>query len=60
MHRFFIPADWICQDEVLVKGGQARQIFQVLRLKPKDHILVLDNNGWEYEVEIDRVGGELV
>jgi 16S rRNA (uracil1498-N3)-methyltransferase len=60
MHRFFIPEDWIYQDEILVKGGQARQIFQVLRLKPKDHILVLDNSGWEYEVEIDKVSGELV
>jgi len=50
MHRFFNPREWICQDNVLVKGEQAHQIFHVLRLKPKGHIIVLDNSGWEYEV----------
>ena len=36
-----------------------------LRLKTEDHILVLDNNGWEYEVELkrmstERVGGKII
>lgn len=60
MHRFFIPEEWIAQDEVLVKGEPAHQIVNVLRLKPKEHIVVLDNSGWEYEVEIEEVSNELV
>lgn len=32
----------------------------MLRLKPKDHIIVLNNTGWEYEVEIEKASGELV
>ena len=60
MHRFFIPRDWICQDRVSLMDEQARQIFHVLRLKPKAHIIVLDNSGWEYEVEIEKVTGKVV
>lgn len=60
MHRFFIPEEWIAQDEVLVKGEPAYQIVNVLRLEPKEHIAVLDNSGWEYEVEIEEVSSELV
>ena len=29
-------------------------------LRPGDHIVVLDNSGWEREVEISRVGQEHV
>lgn len=60
MNRFFIPRDWITADEVSISGSQARQIFSVLRLKTKDHIIVLDNSGWEYEVEIERVTSQRV
>ncbi len=60
MHRFFIPKEWIAQDRVLVKGEPAHQILPVLRLKSKDRITVLDNSGWEYEVEIEKVAAELV
>ncbi|MCJ7744100.1 MAG: RsmE family RNA methyltransferase, partial [Dehalococcoidales bacterium] len=55
MHRFFIPAEWIKQDRVSLTDEPAHQIIHVLRLKPKDHIILLDNNGWEYEAEIDQM-----
>lgn len=60
MHRFFIPKEWLDGNSVLVKGEPAHQIYYVLRLKPKEHIVVMDNSGWEYEVEIEQVGKELI
>ena len=58
MHRFFIPKDWIQQDSVTITGGPLHQIGYVLRLKPLDRIIVLDNSGWEFEVEIERITKE--
>ena len=60
MHRFFIPKGWIQQDSVTITGELLRQIGYVLRLKPLDRIIVLDNSGWEYEVEIERITKEQV
>jgi 16S rRNA (uracil1498-N3)-methyltransferase len=58
MHRFFIPKKSFIQDEVIICGEPLHQIGYVLRLKPGDRIIVLDNNGWEYEVEIERITKE--
>jgi 16S rRNA (uracil1498-N3)-methyltransferase len=60
MHRFFIPKDWFEQDNVTITGEPLHQIGYVLRLKPTDRIIVLDNSGWEFEVEIERVTKEQV
>jgi 16S rRNA (uracil1498-N3)-methyltransferase len=55
MHRFFVPAEWVRPDRVSLTDKPAHQISHVLRLKPKGHIILLDNSGWEYEVEIDQM-----
>lgn len=60
MHRFSIPSEWIRQDRVSLTDEPAHQIIHVLRLKPKDHIILLDNSGWEYEVEIDQMSPGLI
>jgi len=65
MHRFFIPPDWIQDNIVTVTGPQARQISRVLRMRPGDELLVLDNSGWEVQtrllsVERDTVRGEVL
>ena len=60
MHRFFIPKDWIEQDSVTITGEPLHQIGYVLRLKPTDHIMVLDNSGWEFEVEIEWITKEQI
>jgi 16S rRNA (uracil1498-N3)-methyltransferase len=60
MHRFFVPPDWLEEDKVTIVGSLVHQIRNVLRLRPGDHIVVLDNSGWEQEVEIARVGREHV
>lgn len=60
LHRFFVPPDWLEEDRVTIVGSLVHQIRNVLRLGPGDHIVVLDNSGWEREVEITRVGKEHV
>jgi len=55
MHRFFIPADWIVESTVVITGKPVHQIRNVLRLGAREHISVLDNSGWQYEVELQKV-----
>lgn len=64
MHRFFIPPEWLVEDGVTIRGGQAHQIAHVLRLKPGDRFVVLDSTGFEYEAVLlditrDRVRGRV-
>jgi 16S rRNA (uracil1498-N3)-methyltransferase len=60
MHRFFLPADWIAEDTVVITGKLVHQLRNVLRLGTGDHITVLDNSGWEYEVELQKVDSSKV
>jgi 16S rRNA (uracil1498-N3)-methyltransferase len=60
MHRFFIPPESFARDTVTITDGAARQITRVLRLKPGEHIVVLDNTGWEYETIIDSISRDEV
>ncbi len=59
-HRFFIDKKQIRNDAIFISGSQARQIHQVLRLRPGDKISVLDNEGWEIEVELQATRPNLV
>lgn len=54
-HRFFVPPEWIQEKCVTLSGEIAHQIGSVLRLRPGERIIVLDNTGWECEVELQRV-----
>jgi 16S rRNA (uracil1498-N3)-methyltransferase len=65
MHRFFIPPEWIRHNEVTVTGPQARQMARVLRLRPGDRVVVLDDSGWEIHTRLilvnqDEVRGEVL
>lgn len=65
MHRFFVPPDWIEGDRVSLEGSLVHQLSRVLRLKPEDRIIVLDDSGWEQEVSLvhfgpDRIVGHVV
>ena len=53
--RFFVQPGAIAQGEVVVAGPQAHQIIAVLRMKVGDRCFVLDNTGWQYEVEVAEV-----
>ncbi len=60
MHRFFIQPECIQGQTVTLNGAVVHQIRHVLRLRPGDHILVLDNSGWEWEVELTEVSKDCV
>ena len=59
-HRFFIPTEWLTGNAVAIAGPQAHQIARVLRMRPRDHLVVLDDSGWEFEVQLLTVQPELV
>jgi 16S rRNA (uracil1498-N3)-methyltransferase len=52
MHRFFIPAEILKASPVVFPAETARQIAAVLRLRAGQHVILLDNLGWEYEVNL--------
>lgn len=60
MHRFFVPPDWLREESVRLTGSVARQLSQVLRMQPGDHIVLLDNSGLAHEVELHAVESDLV
>ena len=55
MHRFFIPPEWIGQSGVVITGEQAHQIKNVLRLKNGDRVIMLNNSGAEYELDLINI-----
>jgi len=55
MHRFFVSGESLQEEQVVLRGKQAHQIRDVLRLKAGEHIIVLDNQGAEFEVALTAV-----
>ncbi len=55
-NRFFVPASSFEGELVRLSREQAHQIRQVLRLEPGDTVVVLDDQGAEYEVMLTAVG----
>ena len=55
-HRFFLPPEAFRGDglpaSVVLDGPIAHQLRAVLRLRPGARVVVLDDSGWEYEVEL--------
>ena len=47
MHHFFVSD--IRQGQAVFSDEQAHQIGRVLRLRPGERVMVLDNAGWQYE-----------
>lgn len=60
MQRFFVPAEWFQQDPVVLSGGVARQMARVLRMRPGDECLLLDDTGWAYRLVLEGLGPERV
>ncbi|MHC4062263.1 MAG: 16S rRNA (uracil(1498)-N(3))-methyltransferase [Planctomycetota bacterium] len=56
LHRFFVTAQSLHNKEVVLDNRHAHQIKDVLRLKPGQHIIVLDNQGWQYKLHLTNVG----
>ena len=56
MHRFFVPPEALAATpEVTLGGALAHQITRVLRLRPGDQIVLLDDSGGEALVRLTRV-----
>lgn len=65
MHRLFVLPECIHGNRVVITDQQARQLRHVLRFRPGDQIIVLDNTGMEYHVNVvditsEQVVGEVV
>lgn len=60
MHRFFVPPEWIEKPKVTLVDQVAHQIRSVLRMRPGDQIIVLDNFGQEYSVSLTHVTQNVV
>jgi 16S rRNA (uracil1498-N3)-methyltransferase len=60
MHRFFVPATWLEQEEVAITGPLVHRLRNVLRLGPGAHVILLDNSGWEHEMEITNVSTQSI
>lgn len=59
-HRFFLLPHLLASDEIVLPEDTARQVHTVLRLRPGEHILVLDGLGAEVELELTSVSRTLV
>jgi 16S rRNA (uracil1498-N3)-methyltransferase len=55
MNRFFVSKDNFRGDKVLLGKDHAHQIRSVLRMSAGDHIIILDNQGCEYDVVLTSV-----
>ena len=60
MHRFFVSPHCIDGDAVALSGPVARQLARVLRSRPGDQIVVLDDSGWEHLVTLQAVDPDVV
>ncbi len=60
MHRFFVSPEAIGDNRVVVRGTIVHQIRDVLRMQPGDEIVLLDNTGAAYRVELVMVERDVV
>ncbi len=59
-NRFFLSPENLKNDEIVFPPDVGRQIDRVLRLKAGTHVVVLDNRGWQADVELTEVSSERV
>ena len=52
MHRFFIPKEALTGHVVALGQEFAHRLGRVLRLRPGDRVIFLDDSGWEYDAEL--------
>ena len=52
MHRFFLPLACIQKEDVFFPTEVAHQLKRVLHLREEQVVIVLDNQGMEYEVKL--------
>lgn len=60
MHRFFVPPHSIKESRVALRGTIVHQIRDVLRMRPGDEIVLLDNSGFAYRTELVTIDRDTV
>lgn len=55
VHRFFVPPSHIESGRVTLTADASRQLARVLRARPGDRIVALDDSGYEYAVTLNAV-----
>ena len=55
MHRFFVPPSHIKGKRISLTTDASRQLARVLRARPGDRVIALDDSGYEYVVTLDAV-----
>ncbi len=55
MHHFFVPPECIVEDNVTLPVDVASQLSRVLRARLGDEIVVLDDSGTEYLVQLSAI-----
>lgn len=60
MHRFFIERQNIFKDSISLEGDDVQHISRVLRLKEGDKIVLCDQQGTDYFVEIKNISKHTV
>ncbi len=55
MRRFYIPADQLGKNEVIITGTDAHHLRDVLRFQIGDKIILFDGTGWEYPAQLVSV-----
>ncbi len=55
LHRFFVSPDSIHNDRATLGGSLVHQLRNVLHLRAGERVVLLDNSGWEFEVELESV-----
>ena len=56
MARFFLPRRDIQDDRATITGSELNHLRRVLRLRPKDRVILFDDGGWEHEGIIRSLG----
>ncbi len=61
MHRFFLPAGSFREGRVTIEQPDlVHRLAVVLRLRPGDRVVCLDNSGWEFDVVLEELGARCV
>jgi 16S rRNA (uracil1498-N3)-methyltransferase len=55
VQRFFLPVECFQGDQVSFSQETAHQLYHVLRLRPGATLMVLDNQGSQFQVELEQL-----
>jgi 16S rRNA (uracil1498-N3)-methyltransferase len=60
MQKFILPPESIANQKAVIKGQDAKHIYKVLRLKPKDPVHLTNGEGMDYDGHVLTIGPDKV